>query len=190
LENQEKHQSLKQEIEALAQKLNIWKTLKNLLGDATGNTFANFVQDLTLRQLLVYANQRLQNLSQRYQILLPDSAEGADNLQIIDLDLGSSRRSISSLSGGETFKVSWAMALGLSDLAAQNVRIDSLFIDEGFGSLDPDSLNEAISLLEEMQSNTQKSIGIISHVSDLKERINTKIKLIPIGNGYSKISVE
>lgn len=190
LENQEKHQSLKQEIEALAQKLNIWKTLKDLLGDATGNTFANFVQDLTLRQLLVYANQRLQNLSQRYQILLPDSAEGADNLQIIDLDLGSSRRSISSLSGGETFKVSLAMALGLSDLAAQNVRIDSLFIDEGFGSLDPDSLNEAISLLEEMQSNTQKSIGIISHVSDLKERINTKIKLIPIGNGYSKISVE
>jgi len=86
--------------------------------------------------------------------------------------------------------VSLAMALGHSDLAAQNVRIDSLFIDEGFGSIDPDSLNQAISLLEEMQSNTQKSIGIISHVSELKERVTTKIKLIPIGNGYSKISVE
>jgi exonuclease SbcC len=190
LENQERHQRLKQEIDTLAQKLEIWGTLNNLLGDAKGNTFANFVQDLTLRQLLVYANQRLQNLSQRYQILLPDTAEGAHTLQIIDLDLGNSLRSISSLSGGETFKLSLAMALGLSDLAAQNVRIDSLFIDEGFGSLDPDSLNEAISLLEEMQNNTQKSIGIISHVSELKERITTKIKLIPIGNGYSKISVE
>lgn len=190
LESQKRHQRLKQEIDTLAQKLKIWKTLNDLLGDAKGNTFANFVQDLTLRQLLVYANQRLQNLSQRYQIFLPDSVEGGDTLQIIDLDLGSTRRSISSLSGGETFKVSLAMALGLSDLAAQNVRIDSLFIDEGFGSLDPDSLNEAISLLEEMQSNTQKSIGIISHVSELKERITTKIKLTPFGNGYSRISVE
>ncbi|MBK9290870.1 MAG: hypothetical protein IPM52_04500 [Bacteroidetes bacterium] len=189
-QNQERHQRLKQELDTLTKKLKTWKTLNDLLGDAKGNTFANFVQDLTLRQLLVYANQRLRNLTQRYQIFLPDSAEGTDTLQIIDLDLGSTRRSISSLSGGETFKVSLAMALGLSDLAAQNVRIDSLFIDEGFGSLDPDSLNEAISLLEEMQSNTQKSIGIISHVSELKERITTKIKLTPTGNGYSKISVE
>ncbi len=189
-QNQERHRTLSEELATIQQKLDVWKRLNDLIGDATGNRFSNYVQDLTLRQLLVYANQRLHSLTQRYQIYLPESHDKTDTLQILDLHLGSTRRSINSLSGGETFKVSLAMALGLSDLAAQNVCIDSLFIDEGFGSLDPDSLNEAISLLEEMQSNTQKSIGIISHVTELKERITTQVKLSPTGNGYSKISVE
>jgi exonuclease SbcC len=104
--------------------------------------------------------------------------------------MGNTRRSVSSLSGGETFKLSLALAFGLSDLAAKNVNIESLFIDEGFGTLDPESLDQAITILEEMQHKNNKSIGIISHVGELKDRIGAKIKLVSTGGGYSKIEVE
>jgi exonuclease SbcC len=97
---------------------------------------------------------------------------------------------VSSLSGGETFKLSLALAFGLSDLAAKNVNIESLFIDEGFGTLDPESLDQAITILEEMQHKNNKSIGIISHVGELKDRIGAKIKLVSTGGGYSRIEVE
>jgi exonuclease SbcC len=94
------------------------------------------------------------------------------------------------LSGGETFKLSLALAFGLSDLAAKNVNIESLFIDEGFGTLDPESLDQAITILEDMQNTSNKSIGIISHVGELKDRIGAKIKLVKNGIGYSTLQVE
>jgi len=100
-----------------------------------------------------------------------------------------SKRSIHSLSGGETFKVSLAMAMGLSDLASHRVNIESLFIDEGFGSLDPESLEEAMEALERMQQDGDKSVGVISHVSEMKERIGTQIELVPVGNGLSELKI-
>jgi exonuclease SbcC len=111
-----------------------------------------------------------------------------NHLYVIDQYMGNNRRAAkSTLSGGESFLVSLSMALGLSDLASGKAELGNLFIDEGFGSLDPATLESAISMLEEIQYNRGRSIGIISHVSELKDRITTQIKVIPTLGGNSKI---
>ncbi len=186
-QNKLKQKSSQEILEALNKDLALWSKMNLLIGDAQGKKFSNFVQDLTLRQLLEYGNQRLRGFSDRY---LLDVANDSDGLKVIDTYMGNTKRSVSSLSGGETFKLSLALAFGLSDLAARNVEIESLFIDEGFGSLDPESLDQAISILENMQNETNKSIGIISHVGELKDRIGSKIKLVRTGAGYSTIEIE
>jgi exonuclease SbcC len=186
-QNREKQKSSQKVLDALNKDLSLWSKMNMLIGDAQGKKFSNFVQDLTLRQLLEYGNQRLRGFSDRY---LLDVANDSDGLKVIDTYMGNTKRSVSSLSGGETFKLSLALAFGLSDLAARNVEIESLFIDEGFGSLDPESLDQAISILENMQNESNKSIGIISHVGELKDRIGTKIKLVRTGAGYSTIEIE
>ncbi len=174
-------------LDALLKESALWGQMNALIGDAGGKKFSNFVQDLTLKQLLEYGNQRLIGFSDRY---LLDSSSDYDGLRVIDTYMGNTKRSVSSLSGGETFKLSLALAFGLSDLAAKNVSIESLFIDEGFGSLDPESLDQAISILENMQHESNKSIGIISHVGELKDRIGAKIKLVRTAAGYSSIEIE
>ena len=186
-QNKEKLKESQLVLDALNKDLALWAKMNLLIGDATGKKFSNFVQDLTLKQLLEYGNQRLVGFSDRY---LLDTSNDTDGLKVIDTYMGNTKRSVSSLSGGETFKLSLALAFGLSDLAAQNVAIESLFIDEGFGSLDPESLDQAISILENMQNESNKSIGIISHVGELKDRIGTKIKLVRTGAGYSTIEIE
>ena len=186
-ENKEKQKKYGDVLAALQKELNIWTKMNLLIGDATGKKFSNFVQDLTLRKLIEYGNARLIGFSDRY---LLDVENDSDALKIIDTYMGNSKRAVTSLSGGETFMLSLALAFGLSDLAARNVEIESLFIDEGFGSLDPESLDQAITILENMQNESNKSIGIISHVSELKDRIGTKIKLIRTGAGYSTIEIE
>ncbi|TDU39759.1 exonuclease SbcC [Gelidibacter sediminis] len=169
----------------------LWKTMNSLIGDANGKRFSNFVQDLTLEQLIGYTNLRLKDLSDRYRVDIPtaDEADKNDSLKVFDSHQGDARRSINTLSGGETFMVSLAMAFALSDLAAKNVKIESIFIDEGFGTLDPDTLNQAITILEKMQNEGDKSIGVISHVEALKERITTQIRLEKTGSGYSTIQI-
>jgi exonuclease SbcC len=186
-ENREKQNKNQAVLVSLEKDLSLWAKMNMLIGDSAGKKFSNFVQDLTLRQLIEYGNKRLLGFSDRY---LLDFENEADTLKVIDTYMGNTHRSVSSLSGGETFKISLALAFGLSDLAARNVEIESLFIDEGFGSLDPESLDQAITILENMQNETNKSIGIISHVGELKDRIGTKIKLVRIGAGYSKIEIE
>jgi exonuclease SbcC len=158
-----------------------------LIRDAMGKKCSNFVQDLTFRQLLEYGNQHLRGFSDRY---LFDVTNDSDGLKVIDTYMGNTKRSVSSLSRGETFKLSPALAFRLSDLAARNVEIELLFKDEGFGSLDPESLDQAISILENMQNESNKSIGIISDVGELKNRIGSKIKLVRTGAGYSTIEIE
>jgi exonuclease SbcC len=185
--NRLKQKSSQEVLDALNKDLSLWSKMNMLIGDAQGKKFSNFVQDLTLRQLLEYGNQRLIGFSDRY---LLDVTNDSDGLKVIDTYMGNSKRSVSSLSGGETFKLSLALAFGLSDLAARNVEIESLFIDEGFGSLDPESLDQAISILENMQNESNKSIGVISHVGELKDRIGSKIKLVRTGAGYSSIEIE
>lgn len=180
-------QKQQEELNRLQKDLNLWSQMNILIGDASGKKFSNFVQDLTLKQLIEFGNKRLQGFSDRYLLKVD---EASDHLNVIDTFMGNTQRSVSSLSGGETFKLSLALAFGLSDLAARNVNIESIFIDEGFGTLDSDSLDQAITILETMQHASNKSIGIISHVGELKERIGTKIKLIKSGAGYSKIEIE
>jgi exonuclease SbcC len=176
-------------LELLNKDLDLWTTMNKLIGDSSGKRFSDFVQDLTLSQLIAFGNDRLKSFSDRYLLAVPQRNEST-SLQVIDTHMGNTRRSVSSLSGGETFKLSLALAFGLSDLAAKNVNIESLFIDEGFGTLDPESLDQAITILEEMQHKNNKSIGIISHVGELKDRIGAKIKLVSTGGGYSRVVVE
>ncbi|CAM4325520.1 AAA family ATPase [Gillisia limnaea] len=165
-----------------------WKLLNELIGDSQGKKFNDFAQDLSLSQLLQHANIRLADLSDRYKIDKPTAQED-DGLVAIDEHMGGQRRSVKTLSGGETFILSLSMALALSDLASRNVEINSLFIDEGFGTLDPETLDQTLDTLEKLQSESSKTIGIISHVDSLKERIATQIQLKRHGQGYSTLDV-
>lgn len=186
-EKQAQFAQKQQELDKIQKVYDLWSKMNLLIGDATGKKFSNFVQELTMKQLIALGNLRLKNFSDRY-IMDIDSDSGV--IKVEDTYMGNAVRSVSSLSGGETFKLSLALAFGLSDLASQNVVIESLFIDEGFGTLDPESLDQAITILEHMQNTTNKSIGIISHVGELKERIQSKIKLERVGAGFSKIVIE
>ncbi|MFT6370130.1 MAG: exonuclease SbcC [Maribacter sp.] len=169
----------------------LWKTMNDLIGDSYGNKFSNFVQDLTLEQLIGYANKRLSEFTDRYMLDIPTAAEAekSDTLKIFDTYMGNARRSVKTLSGGETFLVSLAMAFALSDIASRNVKIESLFIDEGFGTLDPETLDQAITILEKMQNEGDRSVGVISHVGALKERITTQVQLEKSSLGHSQIRV-
>ncbi|TAE29123.1 MAG: hypothetical protein EAZ92_06890 [Candidatus Kapaibacterium sp.] len=163
-----------------------WQDLNALIGSKNGDKFREFAQGLTLARLVRLANAQLARLNERYELLkVPD----ADlELAILDNEQGGTVRPIESLSGGETFLVSLALALGLSDLASRTTRIDSLFVDEGFGTLDAQTLEEVMSALENLRLRG-KTIGIISHVEMLKERITTQIQVRKLGDGISTIRV-
>jgi len=166
-----------------------WKILGTIIGCATGNMFNNIVQSITLKHLINRANKCIIDLNPRYRLAINDSSDD-DALFVIDLDLGQQKRSTKTLSGGETFLVSLSLALGLADMASKGTTVGSLFIDEGFGALDPETLDYALAMLESLQAKGNKSIGIISHVETLRERINVRIDLVPVtGQGYSKIIV-
>ena len=153
---------------------------------ADGKKFRVFAQGLTLKKLTVLANKHLEQLNGRY-FIYKRSDENL-TLDIIDTFQADNIRSMNTLSGGESFIVSLALALGLSDLAGRNTTINSLFIDEGFGSLDEATLDLAISTLENLQS-TGKIIGIISHVNALKEQISTQIILKKKASGFSELEI-
>jgi exonuclease SbcC len=179
---------LRQQVDETRQANLKWELLSKYIGDAQGRSFSTFAQGLTLKKLVLLTNERLQKLNDRYLLDMPFEEED-DDLIIIDTYLGEERRSVKTLSGGETFIVSLALALALSDLASKNVKIESLYIDEGFGSLDPEALDVAISTLEQLQVESNKTIGIISHVDSLKERIETQIQLEKNSSGFSKIII-
>ena len=182
----ENSQLILQSIDKQRVEYNRWKALSDLIGAADGKKFRIFAQTLTLRQLVEFANNHLEKLSGRYQI---DCANDESlRLDIVDTWHADNRRSMNTLSGGEGFLVSLALALGLSEMAGRNTQIQSLFIDEGFGTLDEATLDTAISTLENLQSQG-KTIGIISHVKELKERISTKIQVKKKGNGFSEIEI-
>ena len=178
--------SLLKEIESHKIGSRKWAMLNSQIGDATGSKFSRYAQHLTLIQLTALANERLVSLADRYQIKTPQPEE---DIFIIDTYQGNTTRSAKTLSGGETFLVSLAFALALSDLASSNNSLESLFIDEGISTLDSDSLETAIETLERLQSDSNKTIGIISHIDSLKERISTQIQLKKKGSGYSTIEV-
>ncbi len=165
----------------------VWRQLADLVGSADGSKFRRIAQRLSLDILTRRANRHLMRLSDRYLIRRVDGEKGEGlSLEIEDLHQAGVRRPMESLSGGESFLASLALALGLSDLAGRNVRIDSLFIDEGFGTLDPETLEVAIAALESLQEN-DKTIGVISHVELLKERIGTQIVVEKQSGGTSRV---
>jgi len=167
-------------------KLVVWKRLREMIGSHDGSKFRRYAQAISLDILTRHANRHLAKLSDRYRIT--HDLEAALNLQIEDIHQASVRRPMASLSGGESFLASLALALGLSDLAGRTVRIDSLFIDEGFGSLDPDTLEVAIASLESLRQD-HKTVGVISHVGLLKERISTQIVVEKMSGGMSRLRV-
>jgi exonuclease SbcC len=163
----------------------VWSRLSELIGSADGKKFRNFAQQLTLDILLGYGNSHLQTLSRRYRIQRIQDSLG---LLVVDQDMGDEVRSVHSLSGGESFLVSLALALGLASLSSHRVRVESLFIDEGFGSLDADSLRVAMDALDSLQSLGRK-VGVISHVQEMTERIGTRVEVQRQAGGLSRIVV-
>jgi len=176
--------SKKTAIDAQRTECQKWKLLNDLIGSADGNKYRKFAQGITFEMLVALANEQLHEMTDRY-ILLHDR-ENPLELQVIDTWQAGKIRSTQNLSGGESFIVSLALALGLSKMASKKVRIDSLFLDEGFGTLDEDTLETALETLAGLQQ-TGKLIGIISHVPSLKERIATRINVKPLAAGRSHI---
>jgi len=163
-----------------------WESLNELIGSQKGQKFRIFAQGLTLETLLSYTNSHLQEFAPRYHL---QRVPGSDlELQVIDRDMADEVRSVHSLSGGESFLVSLALALGLASLSSNRIQVESLFIDEGFGSLDAETLDIAIASLDTLQSLGRK-VGVISHVPVLVERIGAQVVVEKIGGGKSVISV-
>ncbi|MEO7200293.1 MAG: SbcC/MukB-like Walker B domain-containing protein, partial [Dokdonella sp.] len=173
------------ELAARMQEASRWAELSALIGSADGAKFKRYAQQFTLEVLIEYANAHLQRLAPRYRLRRGNEAL---SLLMIDTDLGDEVRSVHSLSGGETFLVSLALALGLASLSSQRVRVESLFIDEGFGSLDGDTLNMAMQALDRLQADGRR-VGVISHVHDMAERIGVEIRVEAVAPGRSRVRV-
>ena len=184
--NTAKRAAHQKELEKARVELVVWQRLRELIGSQDGAKFRKFAQTISLDILSRHANKHLMKLSDRYRIRR-DEKETL-NLQIEDLHQAGALRPMASLSGGESFLASLALALGLSDLAGRSIQIDSLFIDEGFGSLDPETLEVAIDALESLRQNS-KTVGVISHVGLLKERIGTQIIVEKRAGGTSTIRI-
>jgi exonuclease SbcC len=162
------------------------RVLGQVIGSHDGKLFRSFAQSLTLDGLLAVANSHLEELAPRYQL---ERVPKHDlELQVIDRDLGNEIRSVQSLSGGESFLVSLALALGLSSMSAHDVRVRTLLIDEGFGTLDPATLDSALAVLDALQA-TGRQVGVISHVSALVERVGAHVRVSPRGGGRSEVVV-
>lgn len=162
-----------------------WSKLNDIIGSADGKKFRQIAQEHTLEVLLSFANIHLQDLSNRYRIERIPNTLG---LQVVDLDMGDEIRTVYSLSGGESFLVSLALALGLASLSSSKMKVESLFIDEGFGSLDPNTLNVAMDALERLHHQGRK-VGVISHVQEMTERIPVQIKVSKKSSGRSLVEV-
>jgi len=162
-----------------------WAKLNDIIGSADGKKFRQIAQEYTLDILLGYANVQLEVLSKRYLLQrIPDTL----GLQVLDQDMGNEIRTVFSLSGGESFLVSLALALGLASLSSSRMQVESLFIDEGFGSLDPATLNIAMDALERLHNQGRK-VGVISHVQEMTERIPVQIRVSKLQSGKSKVEI-
>jgi exonuclease SbcC len=184
-ENQQRQHALRQQMERTAQEVEDWGWLNSLIGSREGDKFRKFAQGLTLDNLVWLANHQLNRLHGRY--LLQRKASDALELEVVDTWQADAVRDTRTLSGGESFLVSLALALALSDLVSHKTRIDSLFLDEGFGTLDSETLDTALDALDALNA-SGKVIGVISHVEAMKERIPVQIKVKKInGLGYSRL---
>lgn len=183
--NKKRIANLKEEADRKQQTSEQWGKLNELAGSADGAKFRRIAQSYTLDVLLSYANVQLQSLTNRYRLeRVPETLA----LQVVDCDMCDEIRTVHSLSGGESFLVSLALALGLSSLSSNRMKVESLFIDEGFGSLDAETLRVAMDALENLRTQGRK-IGVISHVQEMTERIPVQIKINRLGSGRSSIDI-
>ena len=186
--NRENQQHLFKEIDEKQLAFDDISQLNSLIGSKNGDKFRKFAQGLTLENLVYLANKQLQRLHGRYE--LKRKAEDGLELQVLDTWQGDVVRDTKTLSGGESFLVSLALALALSDLVSHKTSIDSLFLDEGFGTLDSDTLDIALNALDNLNA-SGKMIGVISHVEALKERVPVQLKITKhSGLGVSEMSKE
>lgn len=186
-ENSERRQLLREKTEALSRQqteCGRWESLNQLIGSADGKKYRNFAQGLTFDIMIRHANAKLQNLTDRYLLIRAEDAPL--ELNVIDNYQAGDIRSTKNLSGGESFIVSLSLALGLAQMVSRNIRVDSLFLDEGFGTLDEDALDTALETLANLRHDG-KLIGVISHVTAIKDRIGAQIKVIPKSGGKSGI---
>jgi exonuclease SbcC len=183
---QNANQALAQQIADAYSEYQRWARLNALIGSATGDTFRKIAQAYNLDLLVHHANVQLRQLVRRYRLKRGGSMLG---LLVMDTEMGDELRSVHSLSGGETFLVSLALALGLASMASSTLKIESLFIDEGFGSLDPESLQLAMDALDGLQAQGRK-VAVISHVQEMHERIPVQIQVQRQGNGLSTLEVK
>ena len=184
-ENRSRNQKLSIQLAERSRTAAPWQKLNELVGSSDGTKFSRIAQTITLDLLLKDANYQLSNLSPRYRMeRLGDSL----NLLIIDREMGDERRSVHSLSGGESFLVSLALALALAALTSNRMRIESLFIDEGFGSLDEDTLALAMNALMHLEAQGRK-VGIITHVTQMKDVIPVQIQVRKTKGGASAIHI-
>jgi len=185
-ENRNVHADRSARLAAERDQLATWRRLRHLIGDASGKKFRTFAQGISLDLMVRHANRHLSRLTARYQLRRAPGTELG--LEIEDNYQAGVRRPTASLSGGESFLASLAMALGLAGLAGRNVRIDSLFIDEGFGSLDAEALEIALTALESLRQE-DKLVGIISHVALLQDRIGTQVVVEKRPDGTSRLEI-
>lgn len=183
-EQRDKARDLERRMEEQRQVTDLWATMNNLIGSAKGDKFRRFAQSLTLDRLLGMANAHLADLTPRY--VLQRAPGGELDLQVIDREMGDEVRGVGSLSGGERFLVSLALALGLASMSGERALVESLFIDEGFGALDAESLDIAISALEALQA-TGRKVGVISHVQAMVDRIAVQVRVTKAGGGRSVV---
>lgn len=183
---QDVNQALGQRIAQADSEWQRWARLSELIGSGSGDKFRKIAQAYNLDLLVHHANAQLRQLVRRYRLKRGGSMLG---LLVMDTEMGDELRSVHSLSGGETFLVSLALALGLASMASSTLKIESLFIDEGFGSLDPESLQLAMDALDGLQAQGRK-VGVISHVQEMHERIPVQIQVQRQGNGLSTVEVK
>ena len=183
---QDVNQALDQLIAQANNEWQRWARLSDLIGSGNGGKFRKIAQAYNLDLLVHHANVQLRQLVRRYRLKRGGSMLG---LLVMDTEMGDELRSVHSLSGGETFLVSLALALGLASMASSTLKIESLFIDEGFGSLDPESLQLAMDALDGLQAQGRK-VGVISHVQEMHERIPVQIQVQRQGNGLSTVEVK
>jgi len=181
----EKQKQFAEQIQQVQQQEHRWNKISSLIGDSKGKEFRDLAQQYNLDILLEYANQQLAMLSHRYTLKRLDNSL---SLAIIDHDMDGETRSVASLSGGESFLTALAISLAIANMASGSMKIESLFIDEGFGTLDASSLHMVMNALDQLQSQGRKVI-LISHIQEMHERIPVQIQVQPIGSGSSRIEV-
>jgi exonuclease SbcC len=176
----------RQELETAREGALVWQKLGEAIGSADGKKLRTYAQGLTLRALVAHANAHLRQLRPRYA--LRQNGQAPMDLVLVDRDMGGEVRTVRSLSGGESFLVSLALALGLSNMAARDLSIDSLFIDEGFGTLDGDTLQMALAVLQGLHAQG-KQVGIISHVEGIAPSLGAEVSVEAVEPGRSRVQV-
>jgi exonuclease SbcC len=185
----ERASALAKEIEDARKTATSWEEINAAIGSSNGDRFRRFAQGITLERLVALANQRLAALAPRYRLERASGEGGELGLHIVDRELFDEKRSTRSLSGGERFLASLALALALASLEGRDSFVDTLFIDEGFGALDAATLDMAIDALEALHGQGRK-VGVISHVESLHQRIATQIRVEKRGNGKSVVRID